>query len=470
MPNPTPPAAPQRMDRKGVLNLCLAAFMATLDSYIVNISLPTIAASFGIGAHGASAVVLAYVLSLAGTLLVFGKLSDRHPGSVLVGGYAVFTVGSLLCGISSSLLALVGARALQGVGGAMLTVSAYALIPRLAPPSETGRAFGMLATAAAVGITLGPPVGGLLTGYLGWHWIFLINVPVGIVAMAQARRSTSHMTASESGPRARFDTGGALFSFLAMAILVALLNQGHTLGWGSPTVLAAAAAVPLCLLLLALCERRAEDPLICLELMRDRRFLVANLATLATFLLLAGHNFLIPFYLQRICHYDPQTTGLILAVYSTGYLLTTGLTGRAVDRLDPLAMCLTGTLAATLACVIFAYTLGSASTAVVVVFLACLAVSYGLFIPPNSKAVMALAPAERRGAASGIFSLLSRFSLLIGVPLFEQIYSAALPSSEGAATHEAMVQGFRQAYLAGAVCCAAGAVFTWLGRRPRSPR
>lgn len=457
---------PAEMDRAGLINVCLAAFMATLDSYIVNISLPTIAASFGVGTGGGSAVILAYVLFLAGTLLVFGKLCDRHPGAVFVGGYAVFTLGSLLCGISPTLWTLVGARAIQGIGGAMLTVSAYALVPRLAPPDRTGEAFGMLATAAALGLTLGPPVGGFLTGYLGWHWIFLVNVPVGLVAIVLSSRSMPPPRVVGGSP---FDLAGAVWSFLCMAATVVALNRGSGTGLSPSAVTFTAFLVPVFFALFVLAERRATDPLVDTALLRVRGFVVATLATVTIYLLLAGHNFLIPFYLNLVCGLDPQTSGLVLMVYSLVYLGTTHLTGRAADRLGPGRLCLAGSCSAVLACGVFAATLSRPGLGPVVLFLAWLAVSYGLFVPPNSKIVMGLAPPEHRGAASGFFSLVSRVSLLLGVCMFELLFSMAMPASGSLATahppRDLLVEGFRHAYAAGGVCALVGVGLSWALQR-----
>jgi len=450
-----------------VLSICFAAFMATLDSYIVTISLPVIARDFGVGPGPASWVVLSYVLLLTAAMLIVGKLADRIGlKRVFLFGYGTFLAGSALCGIAGNLPLLVAARALQGVGGAMLTIPAYALIPRHVPQGIRGRAFGLLATAAALGLAVGAPAGGVITGYLSWNWIFLINIPLGIPAILLARKALPDDSPKGEAAEAagRFDLPGALLSFAGVLLLVLTLNRGNGLGWNSPPVIAGLAGSALLAAAFVVREQRTANPLVDPALFAVRDFTRATLGASLAFLVLAGSNFLLPFYLQRLKGLSPQSAGFMLLLYSLAYLLVSPLAGRAADRGGSARLCFLGTLSAAAACGFFALSLSISGIAPVALFLAWLGASYGLFFSPNTTLVMTAAPPDRQGVASGVFSVISRLSIVLGVSLFETLFSRFAPGAGSGAAAAGSVpvhleNGFRAAYILGALLCLGASLF-----------
>jgi EmrB/QacA subfamily drug resistance transporter len=450
-----------------VLSICFAAFMATLDSYIVTISLPVIARSFEVGPGAVSWVVLSYVLFLTAAMLVVGKLADRIGlKRIFLIGYWTFLAGSALCGISVRLDLLTAARALQGVGGAMLTVPAYALIPRHVPEGIRGWAFGLLATAAALGLAVGAPAGGLITGYLSWNWIFLINLPIGIPAILLAWKVLPDDAAQGEGEAAgRFDLPGALLSFTGVLLLILTLNRGRELGWGSHPVIAGFAGSALLAALFVVRESRVENPLIDPALFASRNFTRAAVGAGLAFLVLAGSNFLLPFYLQRLKGMPPQDAGFVLLLYSVAYLAVSPLAGRAADRIAPARLCFLGTLSAAAACGFFSLSLSCGGLAPVALFLVWLGASYGLFFSPNTTLVMNAAPPDGQGVASGVFSVISRLSIVLGVSLFETLFSQFAPeagsgAAAGTVSPSALQAGFRAAYILGAGLCLAASLFS----------
>ena len=226
-------------DRRGRLlligSVAVAVFMARLDIYIVGISLPTIARHFHAGTSAVSWVAMGYLLFNCGSMLLVGRIADSVSARTLfLVGYAIFIAGSLLCGLSTSLGMLIACRCVQGLGGAVLVILTYTVIARFLPAAGLGGAMGLLATAGALGIAVGSPLGGFLTEQLSWQWVFFVNVPIGLVAMVLAWRSVPAQAQAGSERRlGGLDYAGAALSFLAVAAFVTALFVGEEAGWGS---------------------------------------------------------------------------------------------------------------------------------------------------------------------------------------------------------------------------------------------
>ncbi len=450
-------------DRRGRLlligSVAVAVFMARLDIYIVSISLPTIARHFHAGTSAASWVAMGYLLFNCGSMLLVGRIADSVSARTLfLAGYAIFITGSLLCGLSTSLGMLIACRCLQGVGGAVLVIVTYTVIARFLPAASLGGAMGLLATAGALGIAVGSPLGGFLTEQLSWHWVFFVNLPIGVVAMVLAWRS---VPAQGGGERrlGGLDYGGAALGFLAVAAFITALSLGEEAGWDSAPVVALLGLCVVATALFLLRQRRAKDPLVARSLLRERRFLLANAITVCGLILMGGNSFLMPFYLELAKGLSSGRAGLVLLVYAATFMVLSPFTGRLADRYAPWRLCATGMGVGAAACVAYALLLGSPGLAAAVVFLTALALVYALFMAANAKQVLESAPAEHKGAASAVFGTLYTLSLLLGVNVFETVYSQATLGAAGAgaagsaATTGWWLPGFSAAYMVGAVAC-----------------
>ncbi len=457
-----------------LISIAFTSFIVALDTYIVNVSLPAIARYFNVGTSDVVNVMIAYLLVIASTLLLFGKLGDRFGfKKFFVLGFCVFTAGSLLCGISPTLGILIGARCLQGIGGAMLYAIGTALIPRHLPERRRGFAFGITSTSAGLGMALGAPIGGFITQWLSWHWIFLINVPVGIAAVFVALRvipgdKTAATVQQKSPP---FDYLGAILSFLGLLALVYALNRGQEAGWASPFVISLFVAAAVLLTLFFVCEKRCRDPVIDLALFNITVFRYAALSGLAAFALYAGNNFLLPFYLIYSKGLSMSTAGLIIMVYSVVYMTVSAVMGRLSDRISPTVLSSTGMASALIACTFFAFVLNLPGLLPVMIFVVWLALSFAAFISPNNNHLMCAAPVERQGIASGVYRTTQMLGMVIGVSLLETIFSLHMPGaaldtglSQATVPQAVLVNGFQSAYLAGAALCGLGLVFSLLAR------
>jgi len=453
------PSEPQAALRWIVVTVAFAAFMSKLDSYIVNISLPTIAERFNVTPAAVSWVVLVYLLVSTSTLLLFGKLGDRFGlRKVFFLGYLLFTLGSLLCGVALSLEMLIASRFLQGVGCAMLTAIAFAVIPRFLPHEITGWAFGIAATGAALGIAVGAPAGGIITGFLSWRWVFLVNVPFGIFAMYAVKKYIPDETKANSRKfrKAGFDILGAALSFIGLVFLLYGLNTGREFGWSSPRILGCFAVSFVFLAAFFIREMRCEEPLLEMRLFRSFPFSAAVASTLFAYMLLAGNSFLLPFYLERGKGLSTVIVGLILMIYSIIYMAVGPFAGRISDKMRPSTLCGFAMLSAALCSFVFAFTLRGPGILPVIVFLVWIALSFGFFISPNNNQVMSLAPSDGQGSASGVFNTVNSFGLALGVCLFEMIMSRSSDPGPGS------LAGYKDAYIFGGIVCVIALFFSLL--------
>jgi EmrB/QacA subfamily drug resistance transporter len=458
-----------------VFNVCFAAFMATLDSYIVNVSLPSIARYFSITISTVSLVVLSYLLSLTSMTLIVGKLADTFGlKKIFTLGYLVFTLGSLLCGLSWTIYLLIASRFIQGIGGAMIIVSGYAIVARYLPGDIRGWAFGYLAVVAALGITVGTPLGGIITGYFSWHWIFLINVPVGIIAAISGYRSLpGEEKAAGAVRRAPFDRRGAFLSFIGILALIFALNYGQEAGWKSPCIIVAFLITVISLALFIREQKRSADPLLDLTILRSRPFVFALLAAVAAIMILSGSNFILPFYLELDRGLQPQQAGLVLMIYSIMCMIVAPLAGRASDRVRPVFLCMAALFSAAAACNVFSLTLHCRGLLPVIVFLAWYGASNALFLSPNNNLVMGLAPEHKQGTASGVFNLVGRLGMVLGVCVFETVFSELVPQGKGGLmggrlSLDELNQGFQAVYMCASLLCVAGLACSALAAR-KSP-
>ncbi|MFH1454124.1 MAG: MFS transporter [Armatimonadota bacterium] len=453
------------------VSVAFAALMCSLDIYIVNISLPTISHYFNCGLSKVSLIILSYLLVVTSTMLIFGKLGDKIGlRKVFVWGYFFFVLGSFLCGLSVSINMLIAARALQGIGGAMMYTTAFAIIPKFIPKSLTGWAFGITGTAAGVGTAIGAPLGGFITNYFSWQWIFLINVPVGIIAILVARAVIPHEAVEDKKEKFTFDVPGAVLSFLFLVTLVCALNMGQEKGWGSTLIVSLFVSSALFFILFLIRQKREKDPLIDLGIFKDLSFVNANLANFMVFMLMAGANFLLPFYLEILKGLDASKAGLVFMIFSVMYTITAPIAGRLSDSIAPRFLCIAATASAVLCTIMFTFTMQVPGLLAVIIYLTWIGISLGVFIAPNSSLVMNLAPYDKQGSASAVFRTITNLGLMLGVCVFESVFSQKTGIAESslassAVSNDMLISGFRGAFIVGICVCVLALVFSILVKK-----
>jgi len=461
----------KKIQRGIIFSVSFAAFMAKLDSSIVNISLPDIAKYFNATTSQISHVVLIYMIVLTGTLMLFGKLADKKGvKKIFITGYIIFVLGSLLCGISWSLDMLIASRFIQGIGGSMLFISGFIILPRYLPVDRTGWAFGLLSTAAALAITLGGPVGGLITGLASWHWIFLINVPFGIIAIVLANKYIPSCSPQRKKGKSSFDVMGAILSCIGLSLLIYTLSFGNENGWTSGYIQMCFLFSIITLILFVLWEKKSKDPIFDFSIIKNKDFAFANGAALLAVMVLGGSSFLIPFFLQNFKGLAVEEAGFVTLSYSLVYMICGPFAGRISDRVNPRYLTSLGMFVAMASSLFFVFTLSYSGLFSVILLYAFLALAFAMFISPNNNMVMGLAPQGKLGVAAGIFQTVNFLGQTLGIVLFETAYSwddfsHSLSGIQSSVTTETnsliMANGFERAFLLSALICFISLVFSF---------
>ncbi len=317
--------------------LCLGFFMIMLDTTIVNIAVPTLVRDFDTSITSVGWVNSSYLLTFAVLLLVTGRLGDRFgPRPVFIVGLVVFTLSSAACGLSPSIGWLIAARAVQGIGGAMMTPQTMAMITRVFPPRTRGAALGLWGSVAGVATIAGPLLGGLLVESAGWEWIFFVNIPVGIVALGFA---LGWLPRLETHSRT-FDVLGMVLSVVGMFLLVFGIQEGSNYDWGTVTgPISIWSVIVLGVVVLLwfgwLQVRRGEDALLPMRLFRNRNFLLANAAGASVGFAMVGIFFPLTIFLQAIVGLSPVRAALVSLPGSLVSGILAPVAGRMSDRVPP---------------------------------------------------------------------------------------------------------------------------------------
>ena len=447
---------------------CISMFMANLDISIVNISLPIISHYFSVGIGTVSRVVLVYFLIMTGCMLGFGRLGDtRGFKRVFIAGFSVFIAGSFLCGMASGITQLIIFRGIQALGASMLAAMAPAIASALLPSTIRGKALGIIGTFAAFGISVGPAVGGLITAHLSWRWIFFINIPLGIIAIMLAL--TILPKDRPDATDTRFDIVGTVIIFAALMTLLYALNMGQERGWTSLLIVSSFCASFIFFIIFYVREKSITYSLIDFSLFGNRNFSMGTIASLFVLMLLNGTIFLFPFYLEIARGLKIDEAGLILVIPSAVMMFMGPLSGSLSDKTGPKWLCSGGMFLCAFSFILFSLLGIHSSIFFIIVSLALFGLTAGMFMAPNSSLVMGVASQERAGTASSIMMVTRHAGGVLGVCLFETIFSMSLPqtvSLENVSLNHATVStdmlmaGFHNAFIVGIFLCLAAALFS----------
>lgn len=422
--------------------VCVGAFMAALDASIVNIALPDIQNGFHVGINTVGWVAIAYLLTLTSLVVLFGRISDMvGRRTVYSTGFTVFIVGSALSGAAPSFGILIAARVLQAVGAGMLQANSVAIVTAAAPPGQRGRAIGVQSAFQAIGLALGPTIGGLLVSIASWRAIFYVNVPVGILGTLAGIlilpqdhpvRGAVRGAAEDMRRRLNLDVpGSGLLAFALVGVMFAL-TQGSTMGWGSPLVLTGLGVFVVAGLLLVLWEGRAKSALIDPALLRIRIFIMGNLTGLLTYSITFGTLFLIPYELRRVFLVGPALAGLLLTAVPLSMMAVAPFAGGLSDRFGPQRLTIAGTALMAVGTAALALVGYLGSPYLLIPAMLFVGVGMGLFTPPNNSSVMGSVPSHQLGTTGGVLNMARSLGMSFGnavaatlFPLFLLVYGGA---------------------------------------------
>lgn len=397
----------------------LGTIMAPLDGSVANIALATIGQAFGVRIDAVTWVLLSYLLVTASTVALFGRLGDIiGPKRIYLVGFAVFGFGSLACALAPSLAILIVARTAQGLGAAMLLACTPAIITDTFPANQLGRAIGMNGAAIAVGLTAGPLLGGFIVSYADWRWIFLINIPISIIALIAA----TIILRDQPQRSARLDPLGAIIGGSALFAFTLALSRAHLWGWASPRTLGLLALTIVLWASFLTIERRVRDPMIDLTLFANRIFAFSVAASMLYFTALFSVVFTLPIVAQRVLGRSGLEAGLLLVPITLLNIVLAPLAGALSDRFPARYLSTGGSSVFALGTIAFALLPLHPPTWLIVLALFVCGTGTAVFSQPNNSAIMGSVPPERRGIAGGILATSRTTGQALGVAVAGAIY------------------------------------------------
>jgi EmrB/QacA subfamily drug resistance transporter len=399
--------------------------MSALDGSVVNTILPVLREAFSSSIASIEWVVTVYLLVLSGLLLSFGRLGDlRGHKNVYLLGFLVFITSSALCGLASSVVVLVIFRSVQALGGAMLAANSPAILTKSFPTRQRGQALGLLATMTYLGLTVGPSLGGWLTDQFSWRAVFYINIPVGLVAFLLSLRFIDPDTRSTHNET--FDFFGAALFLGGLTALLFGLNLGQELGWLSIPILISISTAIIILFVFWWVETRIPSPMLDFKLFTNRLFTLSVTSAIINYMCVYSITFLMPFYLIQGLGMSPSKAGLILTAMPIIMAIMAPISGGLSDRFGTHLLALVGMVVLAFGLFLLSRLTPDSSPLDIVVRLAVTGLGIGVFISPNTSALMGAAPRERQGIASGVLATSRNMGMVLGVGYAGAIFTTKL--------------------------------------------
>jgi len=431
--------------------------MSALDGSVVNTILPVIQQAFKSEIATVEWTVTIYLLVVSGLLLTFGRLGDMRGHKMMyIAGFAIFVASSALCGLAGSPMVLIFFRAVQASGAAMLYANSPAILTKNFPANQRGRALGLQATMTYLGLTVGPSLGGFLAEKFSWRAVFYINIPVGLIAMLLSLYFIRNDQGEESG--VRFDLVGAILFMSGLVTLLLGLNQGQDWGWGSFPVLGLFMAAVVLLVLFVLRENKVENPILDLSLFKQRIFSAATTSAVFNYVVLYSTLFLMPYYLIQGRGLNPAQAGLLLTAQPLVMAITAPISGALSDKIGSRLPATLGMFILGIGMFLLSHLGPTTSQGYIVLGLAVSGLGTGIFISPNTSALMGSAPRNRQGIASGVLATARNMGMALGVGLAGAILTTVMAGSSSSALFEGVNIGFYMAMGMALLSCLASAV------------
>jgi len=442
-------------------------FMSALDGSIVNVALPKMATALNVTTSKIQLVATSYLIVIAGTVLIFGRLGDMlGKGKMFMVGLGLFTFGSLLCGVTSSFPILILARIVQAIGAAGTMANNQGIITETFPPNERGKALGFLGTSVALGSLVGPGLGGIIVGAASWEFIFLINVPIGIIALYYALKLLPKGNKTAKG---KMDSLGAILFMFAIVPLFGALDEGLNRGFTDPLILLSFAVAIISFIVFLLVEKKKENPLLQLQIFGNKLFSLSIFCAFITFVAIFCNNIILPFYLQDVMNYTPQHAGLILMVYPLILAVVAPASGNLSDKIGSEVLTFIGLVIISIGLILMS-TLNVDSTILsMMIFIAIMSIGMGLFQSPNNSLIMSTVPKDKLGIAGSVNALVRNIGMVCGIALATTLLYSMMSLKIGyrvidyvAGSNDAFIYGMRIVYITAGVISLIGAILTFI--------
>ena len=407
--------------------LCLSLLVIGLDNTILNVALPTLARDLGATNSQLQWMVDAYILVFAGLLLTTGSLSDRYGRRrALALGLVIFGVGSTLSAFSGSSSVLIASRALMGIGGALIMPSTLSILTNVFPADERGRAIGIWAGVSGLGIAIGPIVGGWLLSHFWWGSVFLVNVPVVIVALILGRLIVPD--SKDPSPNA-LDPVGAVLSIVGLVSLVYAIIEAPSHGWTSTQTIVTFAFALIVLAVFTIWELRSDHPMLDVTFFENPRFTAANISIVLVFFALFGSLFFLTQYLQFVLGYTPLQAGLRVAPIALVLMVSAPLAGRFVSRFGNKVLVASGMTAVAIGLGFLGTITVSSGYPHVLIALVILGAGMGTAMVPATESIMGSLPLAKAGLGSAMNDTTRQIGGALGVAILGSVFASAYTSN-----------------------------------------
>lgn len=441
--------------------LVMQPFMACLDSSIVNVALPIIQRDLNSTMAGTEWIISSYLIVISATILIFGRLGDMNSkSSIFIKGILIFVLGSFLCGVSPSLNILVLSRIIQAIGAAMLMATNQGIITDVFAPNERGKALGISGSFVALGSILGPALGGFIVTYFTWHYIFLINIPIGIISYIFAKK---YLPMKTSKTIEEMDKPGALMFFLSTILIFASILLGQHLGFSSIYVVLGLLLGFIILSLFLMFEAKTKNPMLHLDLFKKPIFSVSLICAFISFTAINTINVIQPFYLNDILIYSPGKISLIMTAYPIVLFVIAPISGTLSDKIGSKLLTLIGLFLTGVSLLLLASLNGESKEIIIFLMLSLLGFANGLFQSPNTNLIMSSVPKNKLGIAGGTNALIRNLGLAFGVSASTSILYAKMSKIAGfrvlgnvPGKPEIFISGMKFVYILVAILCFIG--------------
>jgi EmrB/QacA subfamily drug resistance transporter len=410
-------------------------------------------------------VVTSFLIAVAATILIFGRLGDiKGKTKVFRFGVVLFTLGSLLCGFTNSLPVLVAARVIQAVGAAATMATNQGIITQVFPASERGRALGVLGTFVALGAMAGPPLGGIIVSAMSWKYIFLINVPIGIIVFILTIRV---FPKSNTVLNERLDGKGA-FLFTAFTVLLfGALVQGQDTGYNNPIMISAFIIALIAFWAFIMVERRIELPLLYLKIFDNSLFSISIVCGFISFVAISASNIILPFYFQDTLRFSPAITGLLMMVSPIVLSVVAPFSGYLSDKVGSEILTLIGLALTSLGLLLISTLNERSSIIMLMVYIVIMTIGNGMFQSPNNSLVMSTVPKDKLGIAGSVNALIRNLGMVLGTSVATLLLYSRMSSKAGyrvidyvKGRDDIFIYGMKTVYMSAAVLCALGVAIT----------
>ena len=444
-----------------------ATFMATLDGSIVNVALPNMSDKLGVSMAGIEWVVTSFFITIAATILIFGRLGDiKGKMKVFKFGVVVFTLGSFLCGLTHSLPLLVAARVVQAVGAAATMATNQGIITHVFPSHERGRALGMVGTFVALGSMAGPPIGGLIVPAVSWEYIFLINVPIGIIVFTMAMKvlPKSHSVAEE-----KIDGKGSVLFTVFIVLLFGALLQGQSMGYNNPPMMGAFIISFISFVIFIIVENKIQVPLLELGIFKNSLFSISIICAFISFTAIGASNIILPFYFQDVLKLSPAATGLFMMVSPVVLSIVAPISGYMSDKVGSEILTLIGLSFTSVGLFLISSLNEKSSLIILVVYIVVMTLGNGMFQSPNNSLVMSTVPKNKLGIAGSVNALIRNLGIVLGTSAATLLLYNRMSYKIGyrvvdyvKGRDDVFIYGMRWVYISAGIMCVIGVIITAL--------